>query len=364
LRKYRFWLNLAVGMGVAAFFLWLFFRRVDDWGEIAHALRTARYVYVIPAIICGLITYVFRAFRWYYLLHEIKRIRFFGLLSPILIGFMGNSILPARAGEFMRAYLLSEKEGIKLTASLATLVVDRMFDTFVLLLLIAGVLLFYPLDEGVLMSATHYSLSQVRFFLGVVVTSVFAAMVAFTALLYFQKGYAAKVLGRAMFFLPHRFRERVVALFLTFTEGLHIFKNGRHVMLAVLITIVQWVFNALLLYSLFFAFDLQGKLSIWSSAAVLAAAAVGVSIPTPGYAGPFHFFVQIGLQVCNSTIGDAVAKVYALVAHAVTFFPIVLIGIVLAVREGVSLAQIERTSETVKESVTEETVRSAVDGHP
>ncbi|GAB4341250.1 MAG: lysylphosphatidylglycerol synthase transmembrane domain-containing protein [Candidatus Abyssubacteria bacterium] len=364
MKKYRFWFNLAVGVAVAAFFLWLFFRRVEDWGEIAHALRTAKYIYLIPAIVFGLITYIFRAFRWYYLLYAIKRIRFFGLLSPILIGFMGNSILPARAGEFMRAYLLSEKEGVKLTASLATLVVDRMFDTFVLLLLIAGVLLFYPLDERVLMSETNYSLAQVRFFLGVIVTSIFAAMVAFTALLYFQKEYAARILERMVFFLPHRFRERVVSLFLTFTEGLHIFKNGRHVLLAVLITIVQWVFNALLLYSLFFAFDLQDGLSLWSSAAVLASAAVGVAIPTPGYAGPFHFFVQIGLQVCDSTISDAVAKVYALVAHAVTFFPIVIIGIALAVREGVSLSQIERTSETIKETVKEESVDSAESGNP
>ena len=61
--------------------------------------------------------------------------------------------------------------------------------------------------------------------------------------------------------------------------------------------------------------------------------------------------VQIGLQLCNSTIPDSTAKVFALVAHAVIFFPVILIGIALAFREGISLTQIEATSERLKESV-------------
>lgn len=351
MRKYRFWLNLGVGFAIAGVFLWLFFRTVTDWGEIWEALRTARYIYLIPAVLFGLVTYVFRAFRWYYLLHDLKRIRFFRLLSPIIIGFMGNSLLPARAGEFIRAYLLSQKENIKLTASLASLVVDRMFDTFVLLMLIGGVLLFYPLDETVLLESTKYSLAQARFFLGVVVTTVFAVLVGFTVLLYFKKELAARLLEKVLFFLPRKMRDGIVAIFMAFTEGLHIFKNWRHVVIAVLVTIGQWIFNALLFYPLFFAFGIGENLSLVSSAAVLAAAAVGVAIPTPGYAGPFHFFVQIGLQLCDPAIPDSVAKVFALVAHAVTFFPIVVLGIIFAIREGVSLSQIEKTSEALRESV-------------
>ena len=350
MKKFRFWLNFGLGIGVAIFFLWLFFRSVTDWGEIWDALLTARYLYIVPAIGFGLITYVFRAFRWYYLLHDLKKIKFSRLLSPIMIGFMGNCLLPARAGEFIRAYLLSEREGIKLTSSLASLVVDRMFDMFVLLLLIGSVLLFYPLDETVLLESTGRSLADVRFFLGVVVTSVFALLVGFTVLLYFKKDVAADLLEKMLFFLPGRMREKIIGLFMSFTEGLHIFKNWRHVCIAVLVSVFQWIFNALVFYPLFFAFGIQDGLPFASIAAILASAAVGVSIPTPGYAGPFHFFLQVGLQLCNSSISDSVAKVYALVAHAAIFFPVIIIGIALAFKEGISLAQIERTSETLKKS--------------
>jgi len=351
LKKLKFWINLGLGIAVAAFFLWLFFRSVTDWGEIWDALRSARYIYLAPAIILVLMQFVFRAFRWYYLLHDLKKIHFFGLFSPMMIGFMGNCLLPARAGEFIRAYLLSEKEGVKLTASLASLVVDRMFDMFVLLLLIGGVLLFYPLDESVLKEATGYSLAQAKLFLGVFVTSVFVALVGFTVLVYHKKELAARLIEKALFFLPARLREKIIGIFMGFTEGLHIFKNWRHVLISVLLTIAQWGCGALVFYPLYYAFNIQEGLSLLSTTAVLGSAAVGVSIPTPGYAGPFHFFVQIGLQLCDSSISDSVAKVFAIVTHAVTFFPVIIIGIVLAIREGVSLTQIEATSERLKETV-------------
>jgi uncharacterized protein (TIRG00374 family) len=348
LKKAKFWIQFLVGIAIAVFFMWLFLRKVD-WDSLKAALASAHYVYLIPAVIFGLITYLFRAFRWYYLLHELKRIHIRRLLPPIMIGFMGNALLPARAGEFIRAYLLSQKEKVKLTASLGTLVVDRMFDTFVLLMLIGGVLMFYPFDEKAFSDATGYSLSQVKFFLGIGVTSGFFALVGFTILLYYNKGFAAGLLEKMLFFLPHRMREGIISLFMSFTDGLHIFKNGRHVLISVLITVVQWSFNALVFYPLYYAFGLADKLDLTSTLAVLASAAVGVSIPTPGYAGPFHFFIQIGLQLCNSTISDATAAAFAIISHAVIFFPTVLIGIGYAFKEGVSLAQIERTSESLQE---------------
>ncbi|RJP24498.1 MAG: UPF0104 family protein [Candidatus Abyssobacteria bacterium SURF_5] len=350
LRNTKLWIQFSIGIAIAVFFMWLFLRKVD-WDNLKLALASARYIYLIPAILLALMTYVFRAFRWYYLLHELKRIHFNRLLPPIMIGFMGNALLPARAGEFIRAYLLSQKEKVKLTASLGTLVVDRLFDTLVLLILIAGVLMFYPFDEELFLQATGRSLEQATFFLGLIATSGFAVLAGFTVLLYHKKDLAARILEKVLFFLPHRMRSGIISLFMSFTDGLHIFKNWRHMVIAVLITIVQWIFNALAFYPLFYAFGIGDKLNVVSTAVVLASAAVGVCIPTPGYAGPFHFFVQIGLQLSNSSISSSVGAAFALVAHAVIFFPVVIIGILYAFKEGVSLGQIERTSESLRAAV-------------
>jgi uncharacterized protein (TIRG00374 family) len=187
-------------------------------------------------------------------------------------------------------------------------------------------------------------------FLGVGISSLFVVLVGFTILLYYKKDFAAQVLERVLFFLPERFCKKIIDIFMGFTEGLHIFKNGRHLLISVVVTILQWCCGALAFYPLFYAFKLEENLSVFSTTAVLGAAFVGVMIPTPGYAGPYHFFVQIGLQLCDASIDDSVAKVFALVAHVVTFFPVIIIGIIYAVKEGVSLTQIEATSERLKES--------------
>ena len=64
---------------------------------------------------------------------------------------MANNILPARIGELVRAFILGDREKISKTASLATLVVERLFDGFSILLLFLGVLLFMPFPETALL---------------------------------------------------------------------------------------------------------------------------------------------------------------------------------------------------------------------
>jgi len=120
------------------------------------------------------------------------------------------------------------------------------------------------------------------------------------------------------------------------------------VLIAVFVTVIQWFLGALMFYPLFFAFGLQDKLPFASIFAVLASAAVGVSIPTPGYARSISISYPNRLQLCNSSISDSAAKVFALVTHAANFFPVIVIGIILAFREGISLTHIERTSEELK----------------
>ena len=82
--------------------------------------------------------------RWRYLVRPVKKdIKTTALFSPLMVGYMAN-MLPARAGEFIRAYLLSKKERISFSSSFATIFIERLFDLIVLLLLIIWILLFMP----------------------------------------------------------------------------------------------------------------------------------------------------------------------------------------------------------------------------
>ena len=88
----------------------------------------ANYFYILPYYILYMLVFVIRTVRWRYFMEPIKRISFSSLFSVNFIGFMGNCILPARAGEIIRPVLIGMKEKVSKSASFATIVVERVFE--------------------------------------------------------------------------------------------------------------------------------------------------------------------------------------------------------------------------------------------
>src|SRR3990170_5712826 len=131
LKRWQFW----IGLAVSAIFLWLALRglRLEDLWE---SLRGARYAWLVPGIAAYFVAVWARAWRWHYLLRPLKRIPLRTAFPVVAIGYMGNNIYPARAGEVLRAYILRRKEGIPFTASFATILVERVFDGVVMLLFV------------------------------------------------------------------------------------------------------------------------------------------------------------------------------------------------------------------------------------
>ena len=54
----------------------------------------------------------------------------------VVIGYMGNNIFPFRIGELLRAYVLKRNEDVSISSSLATIVVERIFDGLTMLLFV------------------------------------------------------------------------------------------------------------------------------------------------------------------------------------------------------------------------------------
>ena len=101
--------------------------------DIWDPLKTARYWWLIPGVGVYFIGVWVRSWRWHYLLRPLKAISTPKMFPIVAIGYMGNNIYPARAGEILRAVILKRKEGISISASLATIVVERVFDGVVML---------------------------------------------------------------------------------------------------------------------------------------------------------------------------------------------------------------------------------------
>ena len=128
MKRWEFWFGLLISI----LFLWLALSGLkigDFWG----ALQTANYIWLLPGVGVYFLAVWVRAWRWHYLLKPIKEIPTRKMFPITTIGYMGNNIYPARAGEVLRAVILKRKEGVPVSASLATIIVERIFDGVVML---------------------------------------------------------------------------------------------------------------------------------------------------------------------------------------------------------------------------------------
>ena len=101
----------------------------EFWG----AVQGANYIWLLPGVAVYFVGVWVRAWRWHYLLGPIKKIPTKTMFPITTIGYMGNNIYPARAGEVLRAVILKRREGVPISASLATIIVERIFDGVVML---------------------------------------------------------------------------------------------------------------------------------------------------------------------------------------------------------------------------------------
>ena len=141
LKRWQFWLGLI--MSAIFFYIVLSNMELD---QVWLALKTARYWWIIPGVAVYFFGVWSRTWRWHYLLRPMLSVPLARLFPVVCIGYMGNNVYPARAGEVIRAYVLRKKEGVSISASLATIVVERIFDGVVMLLFVFFSLPFVPMQ--------------------------------------------------------------------------------------------------------------------------------------------------------------------------------------------------------------------------
>ena len=116
-----------------------------DFSEIKTSFQSANYIYLFPALLLVLLLLLLRSYRWGVMLSPLIKYDQKTLFVITAIGFMVVSIIPARIGEIARPYLVKQKNGIKMSSTIATVVVERIFDLLALMFLLFVVILVIPL---------------------------------------------------------------------------------------------------------------------------------------------------------------------------------------------------------------------------
>ena len=327
--------TLAVVLATAAL-LWLFLRNTD-FRQVGREFARARLDLVLASLAVTGMTYVFRAFRWQYLLAPIGRVRLSMALKATVIGFAATALLPARAGELLRPYLLARKEGLSATATFATVLVERLLDTITVVLMFASYLLMF--DTGVA-AADAATFRQIK--LGGALAGV-ACLVLLAAL--FVLAGNPWALGRlttgVSAVLPARLADGAARLVRTFADGLGVVRQPARLLTAILLSLPLWLSIAAGIWLVTRAFHIE--MPFTGSFLIVALLVLGVAVPTPGAVGGFHYFYRLGATTFFAASNDRAVGA-ALVLHAVSFVPVAVAGLLLLAQEGLSLSRLEGLS--------------------
>jgi uncharacterized protein (TIRG00374 family) len=314
MKRWQFW----VGVVISALFLYLALRGLS-LGDFWSAIEGANYWWLIPGVMVYFLGVWGRAWRWHYLLRPVKSISTRKMFPIVAIGYMGNNIYPARIGEALRAVVLKRREDVPISASLATIIVERVFDGVVML---AFVFLNLPElaqltgDSGFVGNIQTLTLWGAGAFLGALAVFLWAAM--------FPKTAETAITWLIKRLVPTRFRDKVIDLAMRFLSGLEALRSPQEALMIFLTSVVIWLFETGKYWFVMQAFDFE--VSFFALMLMNGIVNLTTTIPSaPGYIGTFD---APGIAVLKAYgVEAALAAGYTLVLHVALWFPITALGL-------------------------------------
>ena len=298
-----------------------------EWGQLREGFQQANY-FTLP-ILLGLLfaVYWLKAIRWRLLLQPLRKFQTKEVVPPLMIGFMGNNLLPAHLGELIRIYVLGREFSLSKAAVFSSVVLERIFDTAVVLLfLVLSLFLVEELPSWV---------STTIFFVSILA----GLIILFLAAYLFWTNRLIHATRRVFSFLPERFGRKLTETMEAGVLGLASMQSGGLVFGIVVTSILQWILMAGMVYVSLWSFGLH--LPPLASVVIIEVSALGVSIPSaPGFFGIIQLSFWVILQGFGVDKGDAFAS--SIYFHLSNYIPVTLVGLYYLNRRGLQLWQIDK----------------------
>lgn len=322
MKKWQFWLGVLISVG---FTYWVLSK--VEWGDFWGAIRVANYWWLLPGIAVYFVGVWVRAWRWHYLLGPIKKIPTKTMFPITTIGYMGNNIYPARAGEVLRAVILKRREGVSVSASLATIIVERIFDGVVMLAFV-----FVNLPELVKLTGASGIIGNIQQ-VAIIGTGVFlGALAVFLLAAMFPQITAKFGLRMIERFMPKRLHEKITGIMHKFLDGLASLRSPFNVLMVFFTSVIIWLLETGKYWFVMQAFDFS--VSFFALMLMNGIVNLMTTLPSgPGYIGTFD---APGIAVLTAYgVERSMATGYTLVLHVALWLPITLLGAYYLAQEGI-----------------------------
>ncbi len=418
-------LQLAFGIALSLVFLYLALRGVDPH-DLWMAVSSFNWWWAVPFIALTLFSMWLRAWRWRYFLLPTADLSTARLFGPMMAGFAMNGLLPARLGEFARAYVLGRKENLPFSRIFGTIVVERIFDMFILLgllvyvfstleinpeisypystrgemsrLVLAGIALvigaiLLAIGLGALKrfrrenSKRHLAIISKSFlFSGAILLLAspvllvalpemvaygteyeingatlkqlsskvaIASVVLLTGALLLVWPAASRLMQqivRSLTFLPESLRKGITSLMETFAEGMQSLRSPRLIAIVALQSMAVWLTIAWSMQIMPYGFEGMKAMTMSEATALMVITCLAILIPAaPGYWGLMELGIKFGMVILAIDTDPSRIMAYALIVHALQYFPITGIGLFCLWKSQITMSEIQHERPAVAE---------------
>ncbi len=330
----------AIPILISVILVFVVFHNID-FAQLMKALFSINLNVIIICSVLLLISSFFRFKRWKTLLIVLKKdITGINIFSSMVIGVMGDHVFPAKAGEFIRSYLLGTKENISKTSVFGTVIIERMMDILTILVISGIAMIFLSVEQQLVFQAEIAGVS----ILLIIIFSIY--------LFIKQKSFLVKIISRL---LPLRYSNKIIQLLDLLSHGLRIIKDIRHFLVVFFWSLFMWFFIIVSFIPVLYAFDYGVKLPLYTVFVLLLFLTFGLSIPSsPGGIGVYEYASFLTLQIClpfnqiefinvNAKVGA-----FAILLHFTQIVPELLLGFFFFTKEGLkwsSISNINRLEE-------------------
>jgi uncharacterized membrane protein YbhN (UPF0104 family) len=282
------------------------------WGEVRHM----HWAWVSLAVLSNVFSYLLQAWRWKLLLGPIERVPFFHSARAIYVGLFANEVLPLRAGELIRCFLLSKSTAVPLSVTFASALIERIFD---------GVWLMGCFFFCLHIHRLPAVLVKGGYILGIII--VICAIVIGCAM-YAKKQSLGLFFGLAW---PRWFN--------TLIEDLHLIGHSRYLYFSFIVSGAFTLSQMLPIYTLVKATGLAVPWTV--SFVMMVLIRLSSVVPqAPGNLGSFHWVTARTLIMFG--LGAAHAKRFSLILWAVITLPLVLVGFLALAITGVKMSHLHK----------------------